>query len=110
MSVTPLPSAHRAILLGEAVDRFLDRYRDEPATAITYGETLAHLLAVAGDGLPATALTPGLYAAVMNRWDQSAPATWNKHLAALRSLAAYSRRQEWIRADPASDFTARSRS
>jgi integrase len=37
----------------------------------------------------------------MNRWDQSAPATWNKHLAALHSLAAYSRRQEWIRADPA---------
>jgi integrase len=37
----------------------------------------------------------------MNRWDQSAPATWNKHLAALRSLAAYARRQEWIHADPA---------
>jgi hypothetical protein len=53
MPDTPLPSAHRAILLGEAADRFLDRYRDEPATAITYGETLAHLLAVAGDALPA---------------------------------------------------------
>ena len=53
MPDTPLPSAHRAILLGEAADRFLDRYRDEPATSITYGETLAHLLAVAGDALPA---------------------------------------------------------
>jgi hypothetical protein len=54
MPVTPLPSAAGSVPLGEAVARFLD----EPATAITYGETLTHLLAVAGDTLPAAALTP----------------------------------------------------
>jgi site-specific recombinase XerD len=36
----------------------------------------------------------------MSRWDRHAPATWNKHLAALRSFAAYALRQEF-RADPA---------
>ena len=37
----------------------------------------------------------------MSRWDDRAPATWNKHLAALRSFAAYAIRQEWVTADPA---------
>jgi len=100
MSVTPLPSPGGIVPLGEAVAWFLERYRDELATATTYGETLAHLLAVAGDTLPVAALTPELYAAVMQRWDQRAPATWNKHLAALRSLAGYALRQEWIHTDP----------
>lgn len=44
---------------------------------------------------------PQAYAAVMSRWDDRAPATWNKHLAALRSFAAYAIRQEWITEDPA---------
>jgi hypothetical protein len=100
MSVTPLPSPVGTVPLGEAVAWFLERYRDELATATTYGETLAHLLAVAGDTLPVAALTPELRAAVMQRWDQRAPATWNKHLAALRSLAGYALRQEWIHTDP----------
>jgi site-specific recombinase XerD len=100
MSVTPLPSPVGTVPLGEAVAWFLERYRDELATATTYGETLAHLLAVAGDTLPVAALTPELCAAVMQRWDQRAPATWNKHLAALRSLAGYALRQEWIHTDP----------
>lgn len=71
-----------------------ERYRDEPATATTYGEILGHLLAVVGDALPVAALTPESSAAVMRRWDQRAPATWNKHLAALRSFAGYALRQE----------------
>jgi site-specific recombinase XerD len=36
----------------------------------------------------------------MARWDHRAPATWNKHLAALRSLAGYALRREWIHTDP----------
>jgi hypothetical protein len=71
MSVTPLtPRAGGLVPLGEAVARFLERYRDEPATATTYGETVAHLLAVTGDALPVAALTRQLCATVMRRWDQ----------------------------------------
>ncbi len=67
MSVTSLPSRPGAVPLGEAVARFLERYRDEPATASTYGETLAHLLAVAV-ALPVAAFIPERCAAVMARW------------------------------------------
>jgi site-specific recombinase XerD len=102
MSVTPLPAIGGGLPLAEVVvARFLERYRAEAATAVTYGETLTHLLSVAGESAPAAALTPELFAAAMARWDERAPATWNKHLAALRSLAGYALRQEWVHADPA---------
>ncbi|MFI7708830.1 tyrosine-type recombinase/integrase [Nonomuraea sp. NPDC049480] len=101
MSITPLRTGHGAVPLGDAVARFLDRYRDEPGTAGTYAETLTHLLAAAGQNAPIAELGPPLYAVVMARWDERAPATWNKHLSALRSFAAYAIRNEWIVADPA---------
>jgi hypothetical protein len=58
MSVIAFPTAGSGggLLLGEAVDRFLERFRDEPGTAVTYAETLARLTAVAGDDLPAAQL------------------------------------------------------
>ena len=97
----PPRTGHGAVPLGDAVARFLDRYRDEKGTRVTYAETLAHLLAAAGDTALVAEAGPQAYAAVMSRWDDRAPATWNKHLAALRSFAAYAIRQEWITADPA---------
>jgi site-specific recombinase XerD len=102
MSVTPLRAGHGgAVPLSETVAKFLDRYRDEPGTWVTYAETLTHLTAAVGDGPPTVALTSEVFAAVMSRWDDKAPATWNKHLTALRSFAAYALRQEWITVDPA---------
>jgi site-specific recombinase XerD len=83
-----------------AVDRFLDRYRDDPSTRATYAETLSWLRVVAGDQLPTGDLTPEVYAAVMARWDAKAANTFNKHLSALNSFAAYARRQEWLTTDP----------
>ena len=47
MPVTSLRAGHGAVSLGNAVARFLDRYRDEPGTWVTYAETLTHLLAAA---------------------------------------------------------------
>ncbi len=101
MPVTSLRAGHGAVSLGDAVARFLDRYRDEPGTWVTYAETLTHLLAAAGGTAFVAEASPQAYAVVMSRWDDRAPATWNKHLAALRSFAAYAIRQEWITADPA---------
>jgi len=106
LPVTSLRAGHGAVSLGDAVARFLDRYRDEPGTWVTYAETLTHetlthLLAAAGGTAFVAEAGPQAYAVVMSRWDDRAPATWNKHLAALRSFAAYAIRQEWITADPA---------
>jgi site-specific recombinase XerD len=98
---TPLRTGRGDVSLGDAVARFLDRYRDEKSTRVTYAETLAGLLAAVGGTAFVTEAGPQAYAAVMSRWDDRAPATWNKHLAALRSFAAYAIRQEWITADPA---------
>ena len=97
----PPRTGHGAVPLGNAVARFLDRYRDEKGTRVTYAETLAHLLAAVGGTALVTEAGPQAYAAVMSRWDDRAPATWNKHLAALRSFATYTIRQEWITEDPA---------
>ncbi|WP_211370314.1 tyrosine-type recombinase/integrase [Nonomuraea turkmeniaca] len=58
-------------------------------------------MTAAGQNQPVYGLDPQTYAAVMARWDERAPATWNKHLSALRSFAAYAIRNEWITADPA---------
>ena len=59
----------------EAVDHYLDSVQ-ATTTRASYAETLARLAAVAGPRIAGT-LQPGDYAAVMNRWDGSAAATWN---------------------------------
>lgn len=107
MSVIPLPTARRPVALVVAVDAFLDRFRDDPATRATYTETLRRLRETAGDQLPVAALTPELYEQTMSRWDQRAANTWNKHLSALTSSTAYCRRQDWLTADPGRARAAR---
>ncbi|MEU2639846.1 hypothetical protein ABZ591_35985, partial [Micromonospora fulviviridis] len=63
LSVIALPTAGRAMALVAAVDAFLDRFRDAPATRATYTETLRRLRETAGDQLPVAALTPEIYEA-----------------------------------------------
>jgi hypothetical protein len=48
VSVIPLPTARRPVALVVAVDAFLDRFRDDPATRATYTETLRRLRETAG--------------------------------------------------------------
>ena len=49
MPDTPSRTGRGAVPLGNAVARFLDRYRNEKGTRVTYAETLARLLAAVGD-------------------------------------------------------------
>jgi len=98
--VIPLPRAVGPVPLGVAVDRFLDRFRNDPGTRTTYAETLARLTAAVGEAFPTGQLSCEVYEAVMARWDQRAANTWNKHLSALNSFAAYARRQDWLTQDP----------
>jgi hypothetical protein len=100
VSVIPLPGASGTVPLVVAVDRFLDRYRDDPGARATYAEMLTRLRDAACDQLPNGDLAPELYERVMARWDGKAANTYNKHLSALNSFAAYARRQAWLTTDP----------
>lgn len=87
---------------GERVAAAVDRYLDSVQTRTTrdsYAETLARLTALAGDRA-VTALAPEDYAAVMDRWDGAAAATWNRHLSALTSFTAWAGRQEILLTNP----------
>jgi integrase len=88
---------------GETVTAAVDRYLDSIKTATTrscYADTLARLVSRAGDRDTAS-LLPEDYAAVMDRWDGAAAATWNRHLSVLTSFTTWARRQESLAANPA---------
>lgn len=82
-----------------AVDRYLDSVQTT-TTRASYAETLARLAALAGQR-PAAALAAEDYAAVMDRWNSAAAATWNRHLSALTSFTAWAGRQEILATNPA---------
>lgn len=102
MSVHPMPQPG-ALTLARASTDFLERFRTEAHTHRAYTQTLTVLVstAVGGPDVPvAVAFTPQTAAAAMARWERAAPATWNKHLAALRSFAAYCARRQALEEDP----------
>ena len=105
-AVVPFPAAaagQSADVAGkdvaEAVDRYLNSVK-APTTRASYAETLARLTAAAGQRDAGT-LQPGDYAAVMERWDGAAPATWNRHLSALTSFTVWAQRNEILTTNPA---------
>ncbi len=103
MTVVPFPTPLAETSDGESVAAAVDRYLDSVQTKTTrdsYAETLARLTALAGDR-PSAELAPENYAAVMDRWDDAAAATWNRHLSALTSFTAWAGRQEILATNPA---------
>ncbi|MFE3455744.1 tyrosine-type recombinase/integrase [Nonomuraea sp. NPDC059194] len=102
MAVVPFPTPPAETVGGESIVAAIDRYLDSLQTRTTrdsYAATLAHLTAITGDR-PVGALVPEDYAAVMNRWDSAAAATWNRHLSALTSFTAWAGRQEILTTNP----------
>jgi RNA polymerase sigma factor (sigma-70 family) len=76
--------------LAAAVAAFLARPGLSPETVRKYGQTLDRLRGALGDGLPLAALTPQAVAGVfVTEWSRAAPATWNRHRAALRAFASW---------------------
>uniref|UniRef100_UPI001C5D369A site-specific integrase n=1 Tax=Pseudonocardia nigra TaxID=1921578 RepID=UPI001C5D369A len=76
--------------LGAAAAAFLARPGPSPASVRSYGQTLDRLRRELGDDLPVTALTPASVARVFAAaWSRAAPATWNRHRAAVRAFAAW---------------------
>lgn len=86
--------------VAEAAEAFLARAMP-PTTRRSYGQTMARLVAAHGD-LPLDALDSGALERLTEaQWGQRAPATWNRHVATLRSFASFARRRGWLIEDPA---------
>jgi predicted RNA polymerase sigma factor/integrase len=76
--------------LGAAADDFLARAALDRATARSYGQTLQRLRRTLGERLPLAALSPqDLAHAFETSWGATAPATWNRHVAAVRSFSTW---------------------
>jgi RNA polymerase sigma factor (sigma-70 family) len=85
--------------LGATAAAFLGRPGTDPATARSYGQTLRRLRLALGDNAPLGDLTAGRLAGVFTTvWGTAAPATWNRHRAALRSFAAFAGLDEAVTA------------
>ena len=91
---------HPGKTIAEAADAFL--HRDMAATTRrSYAQTINRLTAEHGAaaGRDARRRDPGrLHRGGVG---QCAPATWNRHVATLRSFTAFARRRGWLTADPA---------
>jgi integrase/recombinase XerC len=92
--------ALRHTTVAEAAEAFLGR--NMPATTRrSYAQTMSRLVAAHGD-LPLSALGgPALDSLTAGAWGGCAPATWNRHVATLRSFTTFARRKGWLAEDPA---------
>lgn len=90
----------QAMTVAEAAEAFLAR--SMPATTRrSYAQTLRRLALTHGE-LSLTALDGAtLDNFVSAAWTTCAPATWNRHVATLRSFTAHARRRGWTAEDPA---------
>ena len=91
---------HRGKTIADAADAFLSR--DMAATTRrSYAQTITRLTAEHG-ALPVAAFddaTLDTFTAATR--GSCGPATWNRHVATLRSFTAFARRHGWLAGDPA---------
>jgi hypothetical protein len=81
-----LATASGGVDLAAAIDAFLSQPDLAPTTRAKYRQTLA----VVEDELGDAAVTgAGLAGAVAQRWRHASPATWNRHVATVRSFSRY---------------------
>lgn len=91
------PAPDRVPLLAEAVDSFLAQPDLAASSRRSYAQTLGRLQHAVGvqrslDRLGARELER----AAVEAWGTTAPATWNRHVATLRSFAGYCSRHGWV--------------
>jgi len=86
--------------IAETSDAFLAR--DMAATTRrSYTQTMQRLADEHGDLLVGALDGAALDAFTTVAWGACAPATWNRHIATLRSFTAFARRNGWLAEDPA---------
>jgi integrase len=89
-------AATSGVDLGAAIDAFLSQPDLAPTTRAKYRQTLTVVEDELGDA-PAT--DPGLAGVVEQRWHHTSPATWNRHVATVRSFARYCERTRILQVD-----------
>src|SRR5437899_1270409 len=83
--------------LQAAADAFLAQPDLAPSSRRSYGQTLRRLVAALGADHEVAELEPNrVEFAFRQAWSGVAPATWNRHLAALGSFAEFCRRRGWL--------------
>jgi integrase len=86
--------------LGGAAAAFLAQPDLAPSTRRSYQQILDRLERALGSNQPPAALTANqVTAAVTAAWDECTPATWNRHVATIRSFTGYCRRRRWLTDD-----------
>ena len=86
--------------IGAAVDAFLARPDLAVSSRRSYAQTLNRLASDLGAASALAALDAGaLDSAVLGAWGGCAPATWNRHVATVRSFVAFCRRRGWLAAE-----------
>jgi len=101
-TVHRLSAAAGDITLGRAVDAYLATLSgsEQASTRRAYGRVLGWIVTEFGSRSAPDIDAERLAAWFGARWGDRAPSTWNVSLDAIRSAAAYWRRQGWITADP----------
>ncbi|MGO9791504.1 MAG: Uma2 family endonuclease [Solirubrobacteraceae bacterium] len=95
--------------LVEAVDSFLAQPDLADSSRRYYTQTLGRLRRELGPERPLQSVSGReLDQAVVGTWGACAPATWNRHLATLRSFSTFCARQGWV-SEPLVDVLARRR-
>lgn len=93
--VVPLSRSDRT--LAAAAAAFLGQPDLAASTRRSYDQTLTRLTRVLGDSRPVSALTAEqVEAAVVAAWGGCAPATWNRHVATVRSFLGFCSRRGWV--------------
>ena len=91
---------HEGKTIADAANTFLRRDM-AMTTRRSYAQTMNRLTAAHG-ALPVGALDGAILDAfTAATWGQFGPATWNRHVATLRSFTAFARRHGWLAGDPA---------
>jgi site-specific recombinase XerD len=105
--VVPLPTT-AARLFGETAAAFLAQPDLAASTCHSYQQTLGRLERELGADQPLATLTADhVTAAVTSAWAGRAPATWNRHVATVRSFFGFCRRRRWLIEDLTVDLERR---
>ena len=95
--------------LADAIDEFLAQPDLANSSRRSYSQTLGRLQQALGVERPVDRLgARELERAAQKAWGQTAPATWNRHVATLRSFSGFCIRRDWIDA-PIADGLERRR-
>lgn len=103
------PAREQPAVLVDAVDAFLAQPDLAGSSRRSYAQTLGRLQRQLGPDRPLQRVSGReLEQAVIEAWGGCAPATWNRHIATLRSFSAFCTRQGWV-SEPLADTLARRR-